>query len=75
MDKDTLTIFALYGAMGVQLALAVIAGLLGGAWLDRQWGTTPWIALVGLTLGAIAGLWSLIRVLNWKTRSTDRSGS
>jgi len=60
--------FGLYGAVGFQLAIAVIAGLFVGQWLDNHWQTTPWLTLVGLLIGSIGGFYNLIRIINWKNR-------
>lgn len=60
-------VFGIYGAMGVQLALTAVAGLFLGHYLDGKWGTDPWLALIGLLLGAAGGLYNLIRVLKWQT--------
>ncbi len=66
--KDSMMIaLGIYGAVGFQLAAAVVVGLLFGNWLDEKWDTKPWLALTGLILGAIGGFYNLIRILNWKT--------
>ena len=57
--------YGIYGAIGFQLATAVIGGLLFGGWLDKKWGTTPWLTLVGLILGSIGGFYNLIRIVTW----------
>lgn len=57
--------FGIYGAIGFQLALAVVGGWILGNYLDERWRTGPWIALIGLAIGFIGGLVNLIRVLNW----------
>jgi len=68
-EKDPLwVIFGLYGAVGIQLALAVIAGLFLGHYLDNKWGTAPWLMLAGLTLGFAGGLYNLIRILSWRQK-------
>ncbi len=58
--------FGVYGAVGFQLAATVIGGLLFGSWLDKKFGTDPWLTLVGILLGAIGGFYNLIRLLTWK---------
>ncbi len=38
-----------------------VVGVLGGMWVDRQFGTTPW-GLVGLSvLGIVVGFYAFIR--------------
>ena len=60
--------FGIYGAVGFQLAISVVAGLFLGQWVDGKLGTGPWLTLVGLILGSIAGFYNLIRIMNWKQR-------
>lgn len=65
--KDPLWLtFGIYGAVGIQLAIAVVAGLFLGNYLDKKWDTSPWLALLGLTLGFTGGLYNLIRLLRWR---------
>ena len=63
-----LVAFGLYGAVGFQLAISVVAGLFAGQWADGKLGTEPWLTLLGLLLGSVAGFYNLIRILNWKQR-------
>lgn len=58
--------WGVYGAIGFQLALMVVGGLLFGGWLDKKWGTSPWLALVGLMIGSVGGFYNLIRVVTWR---------
>jgi len=52
-----------YGSIGLQMGLSVAIGLVIGLALDRYLGTTPWMALVFLILGVIAGFLALFRLL------------
>lgn len=49
-----------YGA-AVSLFAAVVGGLIVGWLLDRWLGTSPWLLVVGLILGAAAGFYEFIR--------------
>jgi F0F1-type ATP synthase assembly protein I len=51
--------FARVGALGIELAVSTVIGLLGGRWLDAKLGTEPSLAIVGLLLGVTAGFRSL----------------
>ena len=51
-----------YGAIGLQMGLSVAIGLVIGVALDRYLGTTPWMALIFLILGVIAGFLALFRL-------------
>jgi ATP synthase protein I len=51
--------FARVGALGIELAISTVIGLLAGRWLDSKLSTGPWLTLVGLLLGVSAGFRSL----------------
>lgn len=55
--------FARVGSLGIELALSVVVGMLGGRWLDGKLSTAPWLMLLGLVLGVIAGFRSIYRSL------------
>lgn len=50
------------GAVGIELALSIAVGYFGGRWLDNALGTSPYLKIAGLVLGAIAGFHSLYRL-------------
>jgi len=52
-----------YGTIGLQMGLSVAIGLVIGLALDRHLGTAPWMALIFLILGVIAGFLALFRLL------------
>jgi F0F1-type ATP synthase assembly protein I len=47
--------------VGVELVAPVIVGVFSGRWLDRRFGTEPWLLLVLTVLGAVAGMINLVR--------------
>jgi F0F1-type ATP synthase assembly protein I len=49
-------------AVGTELGVAVLIGAFGGYYLDRRFGTTPWLMIFGLAIGAAAGFKSLLRL-------------
>lgn len=53
-----------FSAMGLELGLSVIVGLLIGDFLDGFFGTEPWLLLLFLLFGLIAGYRSIFRLLN-----------
>jgi ATP synthase protein I len=61
--------FARVGALGIELALSVVVGLLGGQWLDGKLSTRPYLTLLGLILGVIAGFRSILQTLRKQTPS------
>ena len=50
-------------SVGLELGLAVLLGVLFGMWLDRRLGTEPWLMLVGLGLGLVAGFRNVMRAV------------
>lgn len=47
--------------MGLQLAITVILVAAGGHWLDRLWGTKPWLLVLGAALGMTVAMVNLVR--------------
>jgi len=43
------------------MVLSTIIGMAGGYYADRWLGTTPWLMLLGLVLGIVAGFVSMLR--------------
>jgi len=48
-------------AAALSLFAAVVAGLILGWLLDRRLGTSPWLLVTGIVLGAAAGFYEFIR--------------
>lgn len=58
---------------GFNTAAALIVGALGGNYLDRRWGTAPWLGLTGVLLAIGVSLYSLIReVIRLESKSGRR---
>jgi F0F1-type ATP synthase assembly protein I len=54
---------ALFSEIGFVLLVTVLAGVLGGYWLDQRLGTIPIFVLVGFGTGSVSGsvaCWRLI---------------
>jgi F0F1-type ATP synthase assembly protein I len=50
-------------SVGLELGISVILGLLFGWWLDKQLGTQPWMMLLFLVFGLIAGFRGVMRAV------------
>jgi ATP synthase protein I len=50
-------------SVGLELGIAVIIAVLFGMWLDRRLGTEPWLMLVFLVLGLVAGFRNVLRAV------------
>jgi ATP synthase protein I len=59
-------------AGGLQFTAAVVLAVFGGIWLDEKLGTSPWMVVVLVFLGASIGFYSLYRNLMKGQRLGDR---
>ena len=53
----------MFSSMGLELGLSVIVGCVIGSTLDHYLGTQPWLLLLFLLFGCIAGYRSIFRLL------------
>jgi len=47
--------------MGTTVALIIGVFVVLGIWADRAWGTAPWGLLIGITLGTVAAVVSVVK--------------
>lgn len=66
--------YARVGALGIELVASTVIGLLGGRWLDGKLGTEPWLSIVGLILGVVAGFRSLYQTAKSQNRKLSETG-
>jgi len=50
-------------SVGLELGVAVVVALLFGMWLDSRLGTEPWLMLVFLCFGLVAGFRNVLRAV------------
>jgi ATP synthase protein I len=58
MQKETKKLFRelwFYSSLSFSIALSIVIGLGIGFWLDTKFETSPWLTLIFLGLGVIAG--------------------
>jgi F0F1-type ATP synthase assembly protein I len=67
-DPSMLAALGLASGIGLQLAVAVLAGIGLGYLADRALHTSPWILLVGLLLGIVVGGSSVVRTVRKEMR-------
>lgn len=60
------------GAVGIEVAVAIVIGYLGGHWLDGKLRTGPWLSIIGFAAGIGAAIKALTRVVGeYKRRNPD----
>jgi len=52
-----------YSAIGLEMGFSVAIGVVIGYYLDRFFDTGPWLTLIFLILGAVAGFRSLFSLM------------
>ena len=52
-----------FAGAGLQFAVAIVAFMFLGIWLDKTLGSSPWFVLLCVFLGAGAGFYSIYRKL------------
>ena len=66
MKRETRRTFkemAYFSSLGISVSLAIFIGLGIGVWLDRKFDTSPWLTLIFLVLGIIAGFRNIALVV------------
>lgn len=62
-------------SVGIELGLSVAIGLLIGFYMDRWLGTEPWLMLLWLTFGVVAGFRGVIRAVKRADRAAEEIDS
>ena len=65
--------FSRYHTLAIETAVAVIAPLLLGRWLDKQTGKDPWFTIAGMVLGAAAAFRSVQRAVYASRKDQEKS--
>jgi ATP synthase protein I len=73
-SRKQLRAFARVGSVGIELALSVVVGLVGGMWLDKHFSTEPVLMLVGLIVGVIAGFRSVYQTVRKQSQNSGQGG-
>ena len=60
-----------YAGVGLQFALSIVVFMFAGMWLDRRLGTSPWLLILLVFVGAGAGFYSIYRKLTDAQRRAD----
>jgi F0F1-type ATP synthase assembly protein I len=72
--KQMWRIAGLTGAVGIEVAVAIAIGYFAGQWLDRKFGTAPWISTIGFAAGVGAAIKALVRVTrDYQKKNTEQA--
>ena len=61
-----------HSSVGLELGISVVIGVLFGYWLDRKLGTEPWMMLLFLGFGLVAGMRGVLRAVRRADRAAAR---
>ncbi len=61
-----------YGTLGMEIVLSFLIGVFGGKWLDERYGTTPWLFLGGVALGAVLSIKAIARAMKLMRQVAER---
>jgi ATP synthase protein I len=64
---------AAVAGLGMQFVVAILLFLFLGKWLDDRLGTTPWLLIAGVFLGASASFYSIYRRLMADQKREDEA--
>jgi F0F1-type ATP synthase assembly protein I len=62
-ERTDLSLLSLL-SVGTVLVTCIVLGYLFGHWLDGKLGTDPWLGVVGVVLGSVAGFVQLFRTVS-----------
>lgn len=72
LRSETARALAQFSQIGVVVSASIFIGVMTGRFLDRQFGTSPWLLLVFSLLGVGAAFKSLIDISKPKQGNQDR---
>jgi F0F1-type ATP synthase assembly protein I len=71
--REGATSGAAVAGLGMQFVVAILLFLFLGKWLDERLGTTPWLLIAGVFLGAGASFYSIYRRLMADQKREDEA--
>jgi ATP synthase protein I len=69
-NRKVVLVFQVVG-VGWYLALSLLAGIMGGLWLDNRFGTLPIFTSIGLVLGSVLAFYGAYRIVQPLFSSDD----
>jgi len=73
-DESNLSKYGPLLSSGLELAVSVGIMCVVGYFLDRHFGTTPWLMVVGIFFGAAAGFYLFVKTISSVEQSTEEKG-
>jgi len=73
-DRGSTSALALVAQLGFSIALPMVVFIGGGAWLDAQFRTTPWLLFLGIFLGLLSAGAALYQLAKVPARRGDKGG-
>jgi len=67
----TLKSYGRYGSVGIEMVVTFVLATWLGSKGDARWGTAPWLTLLGIVVGAYAGLRALMKAAAHLTREAE----
>ncbi len=64
-----------YLGLGTELAASVVGMLLIGYFLDKHFGTSPWLLLTGAAVGLIGGFYNFIKEIQKLSKRDNKSSN
>lgn len=67
MKRETVRAFrelASHSSLGLTVAFSIFIGLFIGVYLDKRFGTNPWLMLIGLGFGIAAAFSNIVKAIN-----------
>lgn len=72
-DARALKTLGQLSTIGLAFVFALMLGFGGGYWLDRQFGTAPWLTFLGFGAGLAAGVLNVVRTMQSVARAEKTS--
>ena len=66
--REALKLVGLASTLGLTIVIATFIGLALGLWLDRVFDTSPWLTVIFLLLGIIAGFRNFYRFMSKRAK-------
>jgi len=66
--REALKLVGLASTLGLTIVIATFIGLALGLWLDRVFDTSPWLTVIFLLLGIVAGFRNFYRFMSKRAK-------